>query len=94
MRIALNEPASVTDPASGRCYRLYQESYRGPFLPAIRDILAGVQAGRGEGVFLSVLTVNYDPGRPLKYAGTLLVFFGFPMVYWTRKGKRGMMNDE
>jgi hypothetical protein len=97
VRIALNEPASVSDPASGRCYRLYQASYGGPFRrgqPGYPGTRLG-KAGPDE-VFMSVLSVNYDPGRPLKYAGTLLVVFGFVMVYSMRgRGRKSeMMNDE
>jgi hypothetical protein len=83
--ITLNEPASVVDPADGRCWRLYQSSFGGPWRRNDAEYLRrlGPKSRRGE-LFLSVLSVNYDPGRPLKYAGTLLVFVGMVIVYSMR----------
>ncbi len=83
--ITLNEPASITDPGNGRCYRLYQESFNGPWRPGDPQFtyLLGPKTGREE-LFLSVLSVNYDPGRGLKYAGTLLIFAGFVIIYYMR----------
>jgi len=83
--ITLNEPASAVDPADGRCYRLYQSSFNGPWRRNDPEFLRrlGPKSKRSE-LFLSVLSVNYDPGRPLKYAGTLLVFLGMVVVYSMR----------
>ena len=83
--ITLNEPASVSDPKSGRCYRLYQSSFQGPWRRGEREYhrQLGDNTTRDE-LFLSVLSVNYDPGRPLKYAGTLLIVAGLVIVYYMR----------
>ena len=95
--VTLNEPASVSDPTSGRCYRLYQASYFGPFSPGEPGYPRGRRdkTARKE-LFVSVLTVNYDPGRPLKYAGTLVMVAGFLMVYSMRgRGRKPeVMNDK
>ncbi len=33
----------------------------------------------------TVLTVNYDPGRPFKYIGSLMMFFGIVFLFYYRK---------
>jgi hypothetical protein len=83
--ITLNEPASVTDPATGRCYRLYQSGFDGPWRPGHPefDERLGPSTARQE-LFLSILSVNYDPGRGLKYAGTLMIFAGLVVIYYMR----------
>jgi hypothetical protein len=40
------------------------------------------------GVFGSVLSVNYDPGRPIKYLGSLLLVFGAIWHYFIRKRRK------
>ena len=95
--ITLNEPASVADPKSGRCYRLYQSGFHGPWGRNHPEFLRrlGPKSKRNE-LFMSVLAVNYDPGRPLKYAGTLIILAGLVIVYYVRGygHKPPMTNDE
>jgi hypothetical protein len=82
--IQLNEPVNFADPNTGLSYRLYQESFQGPFRPGERtfDELAG-PTDRDE-LWESVLTVNYDPGRGLKYVGCLLVVAGIATMFYMR----------
>jgi hypothetical protein len=82
--ITLNAPVNFSDPGTGRSYRLFQESFRGPFRPGdpIFDDL--VRDGSREQLFLSWLTVNYDPGRGLKYAGSLLIVAGIAIMFYMR----------
>jgi hypothetical protein len=82
--ITLNEPVSFADPNTGLSYRMYQESFQGPFKPGDRafDALAG-PTDRDE-LWESVLTVNYDPGRGLKYFGCLLVVAGIATMFYMR----------
>ena len=41
-------------------------------------------------VYLSHLSVNYDPGRGLKYAGCLMIVVGIGVVYYSRRlGRKG-----
>jgi ABC-type transport system involved in cytochrome c biogenesis permease subunit len=83
--ITLNEPVDFTDPVSGRTYRLFQSSFDGPWLPGEPefDKLVGHARDRDQ-VYLSRLSINYDPGRGLKYAGSLLIVVGIAMVYFLK----------
>lgn len=83
--ITLNEPVNFTDPASGRSYRVYQESFFGPLKPGdpTFDRIAGGRSQRNE-LFLSWLTFNYDPGRGLKYLGSLLIVAGIGIMFYMR----------
>ncbi len=79
--ITLNQPASFSDPRTGRSYRIYQEAFRGPWKPGdpLFDQLIGHASPRNE-LYLSILTVNYDPGRGLKYFGSLLIVAGIAVM--------------
>jgi len=83
--ITLNHPANIVDPLTGRSYRLYQESYSGPFRPGdpVYEQIVGAQKGPAE-LYASTLSVNYDPGRGLKYAGSLLIVGGIVVMYLMR----------
>ena len=83
--ITLNHPANIVDPVTGRSYRLYQESFSGPFRPGdpvYEQVVAGKQ-GRPV-LYASTLSVNYDPGRGLKYTGSLLIVGGVVVIYLMR----------
>lgn len=87
VHISMNAPVDFRDPRRGRNYRLFQEAFRGPFSP-----------GDGSGVFelvypserdsqaryMTILTVNYDPGRGFKYMGSLLVVVGIATMFYMR----------
>jgi ABC-type transport system involved in cytochrome c biogenesis permease subunit len=84
--ITLNAPVDFTDPQKGRTYRFFQASFREPWLPgdAEFDELAGDDRSRDQ-IYLSVLSMNYDPGRGLKYLGSLLIVVGIGIVYDLRR---------
>jgi len=83
--ITLNEPVSFSDPRSGRSYRLFQESFAGPWKPGDEQFDQIVPAGSPlEQLFVSFLTVNYDPGRGLKYTGSLLIVAGVAVIFYRR----------
>jgi len=73
------------DPQTGRTYRLFQSSFNGPWKPGNPefDQLAGRDRSRDQ-IYLSRLSINYDPGRGLKYAGSLLLVAGITMVFYMR----------
>lgn len=84
--ITLNAPVDFTDPQSGRTWRLFQSSFDGPWKPGSPQFqsLAGDDRSRDQ-IYLSVLTVSHDPGRALKYTGSLLIILGIAIVYSLRK---------
>ena len=86
--ISLNAPADFSDPRTGRSYRLFQEGFDGPWTPEDPkfDKLVGGDRTRDH-VYLSQLSVNSDPGRSLKYAGSLLVVLGIAAVYFRKRGQ-------
>ncbi len=96
--ITLNEPVNFSDPRTNRSYRVYQEAFRGPFKPGdpIFDRVVAGESQRDE-LFLSWLTFNYDPGRGLKYFGSLLIVAGIGTMFYMRAyffRKRGTLAED
>ena len=88
--ITLNAPVNFSNPRGGRSYRLFQSSFRRVGRPGDQqfDELALGEAdentlGRDE-LFVSELSVNYDPGRGLKYAGSLLIVVGIGIMFYMK----------
>lgn len=84
--IVMNAPIDFSDPMSGRSYRLFQESFHGPYVASESQFAPEIRRAanqRGE-VFASVLTVNYDPGRGTKYTGSLLIVAGIATMFYMR----------
>jgi hypothetical protein len=82
--ITMNAPVDFSDQKTGRSYRLFQESFFGPIRPGSPeyDKYAGT-SGRDE-IYMSTLTVNFDPGRAMKYTGCLLVVAGIVTMFYMR----------
>jgi hypothetical protein len=59
---------SMNQPLSHRGFRFYQSSFR--------------EAGHGKEA--SILSVAYDPGRVLKYLGSLMVCFGIATMFYMK----------
>ncbi|MGD9645447.1 MAG: hypothetical protein AB7U73_07030 [Pirellulales bacterium] len=89
--VTMNAPVDFTDPAGGKSYRLFQESFSGPYLPG-EDLYSQYERLRDprlnsterDKVYVSVLTVNYSPGRGLVNAGCLLVVAGIVTMFYMR----------
>ncbi len=83
--ISMNRPINVADPKTGRTYRVYQEAFRGPFRPG-EPIFEQLVRGRTptQELYLSWLTINYDPGRGLKYLGALLIVLGIACMFYMK----------
>ncbi len=69
-------------------YRFFQESFSGPFMPGddVYELFyirhPELASRKRDKLYLSTLTVNYDPGRGWVYLGCLLVVVGvFTMFY-------------
>ena len=84
--ITMNAPVDFSDPATGRSYRLFQESFMGPWLPGddLYERFVKDRGDRPEKIEASVLTVNYDPGRGVKYAGSGLIVAGIFTMFYMR----------
>jgi len=84
--ITMNAPVDFSDPATGRSYRLFQESFMGPWLPGddLYERFTKNLSPKPEKLEASVLTVNYDPGRGVKYAGSGLIVAGIFTMFYMR----------
>lgn len=91
--VTLNAPIDFTDPASGRSYRFYQSSFDGPFRPGDPQYERNVTDREKQSqLFQSVLSVNFDPGRGLKYFGSMLISVGFLLTFYLRKKAKRPVN--
>ena len=82
--VTLNAPLDFTDPATGRSYRLFQSNFAGPLEAEKLDIPWSGPADPPPRLYLSVLTVNHDPGRVCKYLGCLLIVGGIFCNYFLK----------
>jgi len=89
--ITMNAPVDFSDPKRGRSYRLFQEAFRGPFVSGdgiyeshYRSLPADSKSKLRDQLFMSILTVNYDPGRGVKYIGCLLIVAGITTMFYMR----------
>ena len=81
--VRMNRPARIRSGKGSRSYWVYQSSFRGPFYPGSREfesivgghLLPGESTPRTQ-IEQSVLSLNSDPGRPLKNVGSILLVFG------------------
>ena len=93
--ITLNAPVDFADPDSGRTYRLFPASFSGPWTPGEPEFDQLVHGDRSrDRVYLSRLSVNYDPGRRWKYLGSLLIVAGIGLVYGLRARSRRKENGQ
>lgn len=81
--IRMNRPGIFRSPGKGRTYRFYQSQMVGPFRPGDIRYQSNYDAQPFEGepapresLYLSGLSVNYDPGRGWKYLGSFLLLVG------------------
>lgn len=99
--IRMNQPGIFYDPLAGRNWHVYQDSFRGPFLPGTPQfdetvagkLLKDEKVPRGK-IYHTVLSINNDPGRGLKYTGSLLIVLGTALLIYKRRKKKLSMNNE
>jgi hypothetical protein len=87
LSISMNQPLTVTDPKTGRTYRLFQSSYGGPFRPGDPTFEHQRQLGNGlsnDSLYISYLSLAYDPGRGWKYAGCYMIVAGIGIMYYMK----------
>jgi hypothetical protein len=89
--IQMNQPLEFTDPKSGRSYRVFQKEHHGPQTPAELILVPQFTSDQSKEdlIYLSGLSLTYDPGRALKYAGCLLVILGIFLRYFVFGGSGG-----
>lgn len=94
--IKMNQPGIFESAFTKRKFRVYQTDRRGPFGPQStefhflydKNILPGETRPR-DSISMSVLSVNDDPGRGLKYLGSAMLVFGTAWVFYGRGRKKG-----
>jgi hypothetical protein len=82
--ITMNAPVDFSDPQTGRSYRLFQEAFRGPFAQGSEVYERYYHGDTADHHYMSILTVNYDPGRGVKYLGCLLIVAGIVTMFYMR----------
>jgi sugar lactone lactonase YvrE len=83
--ITMNAPIEFSDPFTHRRYRLFQEAFNGPWKPGEPQFEQNVPSSSQKAeLYQSVLTVNADPGRPVRNLGCLLVVLGIATMFYMR----------
>jgi hypothetical protein len=86
--ITMNAPRDFSDPKRKRSYRLFQESFTGPHQPGDpifeQFYREHPDLEPKEQLYSSTLTVNYDPGRGIKYLGCFLIVAGIATMFYMR----------
>jgi hypothetical protein len=83
--ITMNAPVEFSNPVTGQAYRLFQESFNGPWKPGSREYEQMVlPTSEKEELYLSVLTVNADPGRWIRNLGCLFIVMGIATMFYMR----------
>ena len=90
--IKMNQPGMFRDQISGRKYRVYQSSFAGPYVPGtpqydsqLGGLLFPMEKAPRDQLYVSVFSVNYDPGRGIKYLGSLMIVLGGLWLLTRRK---------
>jgi hypothetical protein len=84
VRITMNAPVDFAAPDTRTSFRLFQESYQGPFPPSSLEYRSNSKDPQRRELYASILTVNNDPGRGIKYAGCLLIVSGIATMFYMR----------
>ncbi|MBT4724909.1 MAG: hypothetical protein HN617_04455 [Planctomycetaceae bacterium] len=83
--ITMNAPVQFDSPTNGHSYRLFQESFNGPWKPGEAEYERVIPADSLQtDLYLSVLTVNRDPGRAIRNFGCLIVCLGIAIMFYMK----------
>ncbi|MBQ1277284.1 MAG: hypothetical protein IIY07_01415, partial [Thermoguttaceae bacterium] len=96
--IQMNRPGVLRSPATGRAFWAYQDSFNGPYRPGDPEfeqvvdgrLLPGETTPR-EILYRTTITLNDDPGRGLKYLGSLLIVLGTAFLIYRKSPKSATM---
>ena len=87
----MNRPGVLRPENSKKVYWAYQDSFRGPFRPGDPEFDDVVQARLIPGdavpretIYQTIITLNDDPGRGMKYLA-LFIVWGTAMLVYRRK---------
>jgi hypothetical protein len=81
----MNAPVQFDSPTNGHSYRLFQESFNGPWKPGEAEYERVIPADSLQtDLYLSVLTVNRDPGRAIRNFGCLIVCLGIAIMFYMK----------
>ncbi|MBR4752361.1 MAG: cytochrome c biogenesis protein CcsA [Thermoguttaceae bacterium] len=98
--IQMNRPGVLRPDGSKKVYWAYQDSFRGPYRPGDPEfddvvkakLIPGESVPR-ETLYQTIITLNDDPGRGMKYLGSLLVVWGTAMLVYRRKKSSAKTRD-
>ncbi len=98
--IQMNRPGVLRSPDSGRVFWAYQDSFNGPYRPGDPEfeqvvdgrLLPGETTPR-ETLYRTTITLNDDPGRGLKYLGSLLIVLGTAFLIYRKSPKDATMRN-
>lgn len=98
--IQMNRPGVLRSPDSGRVFWAYQDSFNGPYRPGDPEfeqvvdgrLLPGETTPR-ETLYRTTITLNDDPGRGLKYLGSLLIVLGTAFLIYRKSPKSATMPE-
>lgn len=83
--ITMNAPIECSNPRNRHTYRLFQESFVGPWQPGSPEYERFVpKSSDADDLYMSILTVNYDPGRAIRNVGCLFVVLGIATMFYMR----------
>ena len=83
--ITMNAPVEFDSPTNDHSYRLFQESFSGPWKPGDPEYERIIPSdSQQEDLYLSVLTVNRDPGRAIRNLGCLIVCLGIAIMFYMK----------
>ncbi|MCL2346733.1 MAG: hypothetical protein FWC50_00585, partial [Planctomycetaceae bacterium] len=98
--IQMNRPGVFSDQVTGRRYRVFQSSFSGPYHPnsgEYQTLLGGYlfpnEETPRESLYRSILSVNHDPGRGLKYLGCLMIVLGTISLCFLKRSAPGERNN-
>lgn len=91
--IRMNRPGAFSPPGAKKVYWAYQDSFRGPFRPGDSEFDRVVQGKLLPGetqprdvLYHTIISLNDDPGRGLKYLACLFIVWGAALLAY-RGGK-------
>jgi hypothetical protein len=89
IRIQMNQPGMFQDQLTGRKYRVYQSSCSLPYFPGtpqydskLGGLLLPMEETPRDKLYASLFSINYDPGRGMKYMGCLMLVLGSIWLLW------------